>query len=65
MSGAGVGLGMGPLAVHARFSQPEEHVAIVSALTLFVSNLVINGGCSQLTCYLYHNSSVRLEALSA
>lgn len=36
-SGVGVGLSLGPLAIHARFSQPESRVAIVSALSLFVS----------------------------
>jgi hypothetical protein len=36
MTGIGIGLTAGSLAVHARFSQPEERVAVVSALTLFV-----------------------------
>ncbi|CAL1706889.1 unnamed protein product [Somion occarium] len=35
MAGVGVGLGIGPLAVQARFTQPEERVAIIAALTLF------------------------------
>ncbi|THH30779.1 hypothetical protein EUX98_g3402 [Antrodiella citrinella] len=35
MAGVGVGLSLGPLAVHARFSQPEALVAVVSALSLF------------------------------
>ncbi|TCD69811.1 hypothetical protein EIP91_006124 [Steccherinum ochraceum] len=35
MAGAGVGLTIGPLAVHARFSQSEHLVAVVSGLTLF------------------------------
>jgi hypothetical protein len=37
MAGVGVGMTFGPLAIHARFSQPEERVAIVVALNLFVS----------------------------
>lgn len=37
MAGVGVGLTFGPLAIHARFSQPSERVAIVVALNLFVS----------------------------
>ena len=37
MAGVGVGMSIGPLAVHARFSQPEHLVAIVAGLTLFVS----------------------------
>lgn len=36
MAGAGVGLSIGPLAVHARFSQPSERLAVVSCLSLFV-----------------------------
>lgn len=36
MAGVGTGLSIAPLAVHARFSQPAERNAIVSALTLFV-----------------------------
>ena len=36
MAGVGVGMTFGPLAIHARFSQPEERVAIVVALNLFV-----------------------------
>ncbi|PSR81138.1 hypothetical protein PHLCEN_2v6473 [Hermanssonia centrifuga] len=35
MAGVGTGLSIGPLAIHARFSQPEDRVAIVSALSLF------------------------------
>ena len=37
MAGVGVGMTFGPLAVHARFSQPSDRVAIVVALNLFVS----------------------------
>ncbi|KAJ8084615.1 hypothetical protein PM082_003389 [Marasmius tenuissimus] len=35
LSGVGVGMNIGTLNIHARFSQPEERVAIVSALMLF------------------------------
>ncbi|RPD74189.1 MFS general substrate transporter [Lentinus tigrinus ALCF2SS1-7] len=35
MAGVGVGMSIGPLAIHCRFSQPEERVAVVSALGLF------------------------------
>ena len=42
MAGVGVGMTFGPLAIHARFSQPEERVAIVVALNLFVSNFTKN-----------------------
>jgi hypothetical protein len=40
MAGVGTGLLIGPLAVQARFSQPIERNAVVSALTLFVSSLL-------------------------
>ena len=36
MAGVGVGMSMGPLAIHCRFSQSEDRVAVVSALGLFV-----------------------------
>lgn len=36
MAGVGVGMSIGPLAVHMRFSQPESRVAAVAALGLFV-----------------------------
>ncbi|RDX55001.1 MFS general substrate transporter [Lentinus brumalis] len=35
MAGVGVGMSIGPLAIHCRFSQPESRVAVVSALGLF------------------------------
>ena len=41
MAGVGVGLLMGPLAVQARFCQPEERNAVVSGLLLFVSSFYI------------------------
>ena len=37
MAGVGVGMSIGPLVIHCRFSQPDNRVAVVSALTLFVS----------------------------
>ena len=37
MCGVGIGLTIGPLVIHARFSQPDDRVAIVVALNLFVS----------------------------
>jgi hypothetical protein len=36
MAGTGVGMTFGPLSLHARFSQPEERVAVVVSLNLFV-----------------------------
>ena len=36
MAGIGTGMLVGPLAVQARFSQPANRNAVVSALTLFV-----------------------------
>ncbi|KAI0745351.1 MFS general substrate transporter [Earliella scabrosa] len=35
MAGVGVGMSIGPLVIHCRFSQPDNRVAVVSALTLF------------------------------
>ncbi len=37
LAGVGIGVAIGPLAIHARFSQPAERLAIVSAMLLFVS----------------------------
>ncbi|KAL5512252.1 hypothetical protein ACEPAG_3537 [Sanghuangporus baumii] len=39
MAGIGVGLTFGPIGIQARFSQPTERVAIVSALNLFFRSL--------------------------
>ncbi|KAI0789133.1 major facilitator superfamily domain-containing protein [Abortiporus biennis] len=47
MAGVGVGLSMGPLAVHARFSQPEHRVAVVSGLSLFFRSLGGTVGLAQ------------------
>ncbi|KAF7792308.1 hypothetical protein EIP86_003344 [Pleurotus ostreatoroseus] len=48
MAGVGTGLSIGPLAVQARFSQPVERNAVVSALTLFVRTTWIEGTKSAL-----------------
>ena len=37
MAGSGIGLSLSPAAIHARFSQPDNRVAVVTALLLFVS----------------------------
>lgn len=51
MVGAAVGLSIGALPIHARFSQPHDKVAAVSAFIIFVS-----------TCYLtFYMGSHRLE----
>ncbi|OBZ67215.1 putative MFS-type transporter YusP [Grifola frondosa] len=47
MCGVGVGLGIGSLVVHVRFSQPETRVAIVSALSLFFRSLGGTVGLAQ------------------
>lgn len=39
MTGVGVGLTAGPLAIQARFAQADSRVAAVTGLTLFVSLL--------------------------
>lgn len=49
MTGVGVGMTFGPLAIHARFSQPEERVAIVTALNLFFRSLGGTVGLAQCT----------------
>jgi len=38
MCGIGIGLTFGPLVIHAQFSQPDDRIAIVVALNLFVSS---------------------------
>ncbi|KAL5530787.1 hypothetical protein ACEPAF_7045 [Sanghuangporus sanghuang] len=57
MAGIGVGLTFGPLAIHARFSQPTERVAIVSALNLFFRSLGGTIGLAQ--CGTVTNAKVR------
>ncbi|KAI0355576.1 MFS general substrate transporter [Trametes cingulata] len=47
MTGVGVGMCIGPLVVHVRFSQPESRVAIVSGLSLFSRSLGGTVGLAQ------------------
>lgn len=49
--GAGIGLTFGPLAIQAQFSQPDNRVAIVIGLNLFVSLFVFL--FSRLLCSLF------------
>ncbi|CCM03054.1 uncharacterized protein FIBRA_05173 [Fibroporia radiculosa] len=58
MTGVGVGLSIGALAVHARFSQPADKVAIVSALSLFFRALGGTIGLAQ--CGAVLNAKVKL-----
>ena len=62
MCGAGVGMGFGPLAIHARFSQSEDRVAIVVASNLFFRSLGGTIGLAQLAAVL--NAKVRAEISS-
>lgn len=59
MCGAGVGMGFGPLSIHARFSQPEDRVAIVVASNLFFRTAGGTIGLAQLAAVL--NARVRAE----
>ena len=65
MAGVGTGLAIGPLAVQARFSQPEARNAIVSALTLFVSYLWSYWPPAYILNLSLHNSSGPLVGQSA
>ncbi|KAI9060289.1 MFS general substrate transporter [Trametes sanguinea] len=47
MTGVGVGMCIGPLVVHVRFSQPESRVAVVSGLSLFSRSLGGTVGLAQ------------------
>ena len=60
--GAGVGMGFGPLAIHARFLQPEDRVAIVVASNLFFRTAGGTIGLAQLAAVL--NAKVRAEITS-
>ncbi|KAG8830594.1 hypothetical protein FRC17_004666 [Serendipita sp. 399] len=53
LSGAGVGLGFGPLSYQARFSQPEERVAIVVSSNLFFRTAGGTIGLAQLYAVMY------------
>ncbi|PCH34793.1 hypothetical protein WOLCODRAFT_165820 [Wolfiporia cocos MD-104 SS10] len=63
MSGVGVGLSIGALAIHARFSQPAGKVAIVSALLLFSRSLGGTIGLAQ--CGAVLDAKVRQYVTSA
>ncbi|KIK69465.1 hypothetical protein GYMLUDRAFT_648710 [Collybiopsis luxurians FD-317 M1] len=63
VAGAGCGLTIGSLNVHARFSQPTERVAIVSALILFFRSLGGTIGLAQ--CGAVLNARVRSYILRA
>ncbi|KAI0630259.1 MFS general substrate transporter [Trametes polyzona] len=61
MTGVGVGMSIGPLAVHARFSQPDNRVAVVSGLTLFSRGLGGTVGLAQ--CGAVLNAKVNARIL--
>jgi len=62
MCGAGVGMNFGPLAIHARFLQPEDRVAVVMASNLFFRTAGGAIGLAQLAAVL--NARVRAEITS-
>ena len=53
VSGIGVGLGFAPLSYQARFSQPEDRVAIVVATNLFFRSFGGTIGLAQLSAVMY------------
>lgn len=55
-------MGFGPLSIHARFSQPEDRVAVVVASNLFFRSLGGTIGLAQLAAVL--NAKVRSEITS-
>ncbi|KAH9950575.1 MFS general substrate transporter [Amylocystis lapponica] len=57
LAGVGVGLSIGAIVVHIRFSQPEERIAVVSALGLFFRALGGTIGLAQ--CGAVLNAKVR------
>ena len=65
MAGVGVGMTFGPLALHARFSQPEGRVAVVVSLNLFFRSIGGTVGLAQ--CATIMNSKVKeyFSSLSA
>ncbi|KAI0819975.1 MFS general substrate transporter [Trametes gibbosa] len=65
MTGVGVGLCIGPLAVHARFSQPESRVAVVSGITLFSRSLGGTIGLAQCGAVLNAKVTHSIRALVA
>ncbi|KAH9946096.1 MFS general substrate transporter [Epithele typhae] len=62
LAGAGVGMSIGPLAIHCRFSQPTSRVAVVSALTLFSRSLGGTVGLAQCGAVLNAKVSQTLAA---
>jgi len=71
MTGVGVGMSIGALAVHARFSQSSDRVAIVSAFLLFFRALGGTVGLAQCNAVLsakvnsHIASAIRSGAISA
>ncbi|KIJ28884.1 hypothetical protein M422DRAFT_189144 [Sphaerobolus stellatus SS14] len=63
LCGVGVGMTFGPLAIHARFSQPEERVAVVVGLNLFFRTLGGTVGLAQCSAVL--NAKVRTSIADA
>jgi len=57
LCGVGVGMTFGPLAIHARFSQPNDRVAIVVGLNLFFRTFGGTVGLAQCSAVL--NAKVR------
>ncbi|PIL36094.1 MFS general substrate transporter [Ganoderma sinense ZZ0214-1] len=63
VAGVGVGMSIGPLAVHSRFSQPESRIAIISGLTLFSRALGGTVGLAQCGAVLNGKVTSSLRAL--
>ncbi|KAI0675192.1 MFS general substrate transporter [Trametes maxima] len=63
MTGVGVGMCIGPLVVHVRFSQPESRVAVVSGLSLFSRSLGGTVGLAQCGAVLNAKVNHRLLTL--
>ncbi|EJF62733.1 MFS general substrate transporter [Dichomitus squalens LYAD-421 SS1] len=64
MTGVGVGMTIGPLAVQARFSQPEHRNAVVAALNLFSRALGGTVGLAQCGAVLNGKVTHSLHALA-
>lgn len=62
LAGVGIGAAFGPLSVHARFSQPEERVAIVTSLNIFFRTFGGTVGLAQ--CGTVLNAKVRSYLMS-
>ncbi|KAI0058079.1 MFS general substrate transporter [Artomyces pyxidatus] len=63
MSGFGIGLGVGPIATHARFSQTDERVAVVTALILFFRSFGGTVGLAQCGAVLNGKVTAYLKSL--